>query len=208
MDPELWEHFRSVEPAVDMAYFAVPWLVTLCSQGVAIDAVVDIWDVLLNVGSSASTTVRLCEGGDLQGSNLFQSPASSGEIGSTGPKSFKSAAGASGEPTFSGKAPQTTEVFLGAGGSSAGQHPPPNLNIQFLLCFCVAMLRSVRSIFLMGGFAANMAVAHGLLRALDFQAEAVLAEARRIFQQLPSPASGSDLLDSSSTRAGQKSAEL
>ena len=74
-----------------VAYFGVPWLVTLCSQGVAINAAIEVWDVLLNVGV-AQHDGKGC----------------------------------------------------------------PMLNTQFLLSFCVAMLRTVRPLLMESNFAGCM----------------------------------------------------
>ena len=137
-----------------VAYFAMPWLVTLCCQGVAVDQAVQVWDVLLNIGVATRSSTT-------------------------------SAAGA------------------------------PTLNIRFLLCFCVAMLRSVRSLILPSNFAGVMvrfktsklarvhadydvvfiwcissgflvtqSIVNSVVRSLNFQADVVMDEARRIYAQV------------------------
>lgn len=111
--------------AAKVAYFAVPWLVTLCSQGVAINAVIDIWDVLLNVGFT---------------------PTGSKQV-SRSPSPLREARSSSADVVDS-NSPDPRRLSRDA--------PPAHLNIDFLLCFCVAMLRSIRSLLMMGTFAADM----------------------------------------------------
>ena len=58
------------------------------------------------------------------------------------------------------------------------------LNVEFIVCFAIALARSLRALLLQSDFAGAIAVLHGALGSLNFNCESVLIVARDSFQEL------------------------
>merc|ERR1712032_1075248 len=130
-DSKLHSHMQSMSPPLDSTFYCLPWLITLCSQGVMFEKVLVVWDVFLS--------------GD----------RSTGKV----------------------------------------------LNMQFVICFCVALVRSLRKLLLASDFSGAMSVLHGALDSLNFQAEIVLSSARDLMKKVyPAVARNSSILKSPSTK--------